>query len=207
MSHDVVEPCRPSARHDGDVAPGHGGTTRQPGAWSRRRWLGLALAAAGAQLAGCGRGESAPAAAETQALDALRTASLANLDGGTETLSQWAGQPWLVNFWATWCPPCVHEMPDLDRLQADFPQVRFIGLGIDSIDSMRNFRERVPVAYPLLEARADGLDWSRALGNEAGGLPFTMILDASGNIRYRVSGRIDPEVLAAQLRPLVSVAG
>ncbi|MCK9511521.1 MAG: TlpA family protein disulfide reductase [Pigmentiphaga sp.] len=205
MTRPVAELGRLSVSDHGMAPAPHGPAA---GAWSRRRWLGLALAVAGVQLAGCGRDESSPAAAaEIRALAALRAASLANLDGGTESLSQWAGQPWLVNFWATWCPPCVHEMPDLDRLQADFPQVRFIGLGIDSIESMRAFRERVPVGYPLLEARAEGLDWSRALGNEAGGLPFTFILDASGNLRYRVAGRIDPEVLTAQLRPLVDTAG
>ena len=155
-------------------------------------------------LAACDRAPAVPAATQDPArgLARLMTLALPDLDGGQQTLAQWAGQPLLVNFWATWCAPCVHEMPDLDALQREFPGVRFVGLGIDSLDNLRAFRERIPVGYPLLEARSVGLDLMRELGNTTGGLPYTVLVDRHGQVRHRVAGQIRPEALRAELHAL-----
>lgn len=182
-------------------------SSEMPRSLARRRGV-LALAGAGLlALTGCERQAEAPpsrsnAAGPEQAVTSLMGLVLPDLDGGEQALAAWQGQAMLINFWATWCAPCVHEMPDLDALQAEFPQVRFVGLGIDSLENMRQFRERVPVSYPLLGARAVGLDLMKQLGNTAGGLPYTLLLDARGQIRRQVAGQIDPAALRRDLQQL-----
>ncbi len=163
----------------------------------------LLAAAATLVLGACGREPDANGAAGSgNPSDALFRLTLSDLASQPQPLAQWRGQPVLVNFWATWCAPCVEEMPDLNALQAEFPGVRFLGLGVDSADALREFSERIPVDYPLLAARAEGLDLMRALGSQTGGLPYTVLIDSASRIRHTVSGQIDPAALRAQLRGL-----
>lgn len=173
---------------------------------SRRHVLLAGAAGAGLWLAGC-QPEPQPGGArpanQADALAGLMALVLPDLAGQQQALAQWAGQPLLINFWATWCAPCVHEMPDLDALQQAFPQVRFVGLGIDSLDNMRQFQARIPVRYPLLEARSVGLDLMRQLGNTSGGLPYTLLVSATGVVQHRVAGQIQPQALRQALQALV----
>jgi len=121
--------------------------------------------------------------------------TLPDLSDQAQPLSQYRGRPLLVNFWATWCAPCVQEMPELSQLAQQHPQVQFLGIGIDTAANMREFIEKVPVSYPLLVAGHGGIDWVRALGNAPGGLPFTVLFDADGSIHHKVLGKIDKDAL------------
>lgn len=168
---------------------------------NRRQWL--AAAAAATLLTACGRdADTEHAAGAANPEQALFELTLSDLRDRPQALEQWQGQPVLVNFWATWCAPCVEEMPDLNALQGEFPQVRFLGLGVDSAASLREFSERIPVDYPLLVARAEGLDLMRELGNEAGGLPFTVLIGSDSKMQHSVAGQIDPGALRTQLSRL-----
>ncbi len=162
----------------------------------------LLLAAMAWLLVACGDDSNEATAVVEHPAQAIFSLTLPDLQEAPQELAQWRGQPMLVNFWATWCAPCVEEMPDLNALQAEFPNVRFVGLGVDSLESLREFSERIPVDYPLLVARSEGFDLMRELGNEAGGLPFTVLIDSTERIPHRVAGQIDPEALRAQLRSL-----
>lgn len=162
----------------------------------RRVVLAAALAGAVGLLPGCKREESPAAASPVD----LFSRSYPDTNGVLQPLAQWKGRQLVVNFWATWCAPCVKEMPDLDRLSKEFPHIHFLGIGIDSSDNIAQFLQKVPVAYPLLEARADGLDLMRDLGNASGGLPFTVIMSSDGKIMRSISGQIDPSELAGYLR-------
>src|SRR5690606_22268983 len=72
---------------------------------------------------------------------------------GTETdLTQYLGKPLVLNFWATWCPPCVKEMPDLDALHQKYPNIHFVGLAVDTVKNIEKFLQKVQVGYPLLVA-------------------------------------------------------
>jgi thiol-disulfide isomerase/thioredoxin len=88
----------------------------------------------------------------------------------------------LLNFWATWCPPCVTELPLLDRFHRDQPADgwRVVGLAVDQRDAVIEFLSQHPVSFPIALAGADGVGLSRRLGNTAGALPFTVLFGRTG---------------------------
>ncbi len=125
-------------------------------------------------------------------LAALWQAKLSDQRGHTQSLAQYQGSPLVVNFWAAWCKPCVEEMPALSDLQNKYAPkgVRFIGIAIDSVANVVKFEKKVKVNYPLYSAGYEGLELAHAMGNTQGGLPFTVFIDASGNIRSRLLGSV-----------------
>ncbi len=131
--------------------------------------------------------------------DALFDHSFPDIDGKQFAMRGFLGKPVVVNFWATWCPPCVREMPDIDALRAKYPGIQFLGLGIDIASNVRIFLQKVHVSYPLLLAGNGGIALMRPLGNTAGGLPFTVVFDAQGQVVHKVLGQIKPDVLAQTL--------
>ena len=129
-------------------------------------------------------------------------------DGQPKSLETLRGQITVVNFWATWCAPCVEEMPALSALYqqiqqasgAPRPRVEFIGVAIDRADQVAEFARRSPVSYPLVVAGAAGSELGRALGNEAGALPFTAVIDSNGRVVERTLGIVDLEKLRTLLK-------
>ena len=120
----------------------------------------------------------------------LWTLRLDRPEGGALELASLRGKPLVLNFWATWCPPCLREMPALDRFhQAWGPKGwQVVGLAIDGPTPVRGFLARTPVRFPIALAGLDGTDLVRALGNASGGLPFTVVIDAGGRVRQRKLG-------------------
>ena len=100
------------------------------------------------------------------------------------------GKPLVLNFWATWCGPCVKEMPELDRFAQEMaPQGwQVLGVAIDKADAVRAFLQTTPVRFPIAIAGLEGLGLVQALGNTNGGLPFTLVLDAQGQVLQRKMG-------------------
>lgn len=166
---------------------------------NRRSWL--LLLATGAGAAGLGIAvnwwRTEPGTAGAEATAAFFSASFPDASGRPQPLSQWRGRPLVVNFWATWCPPCVEEMPDLQRVRDAYRErgVEVIGIGIDNADKIAAFRETHRLTLPLLVAGVGGSDLNRALGNSTGALPYTLLIGADGRIRERHLGQVKPEQL------------
>ena len=176
---------------------------------NRRNWIiagtGTAAAAAGLgwQLL---RSPQAPAA--NAPLDegsmAFWQSSFTQPDGQTLAMASLRGQPLVLNFWATWCPPCVKEMPELDRYaqQAAARGIRVLGLAVDNPTAVRQYLQKAPVRYAIALAGFDGTDLSRKLGNASGSLPFTAVFARSGAVVQRRLGETNFEELSAWTRAL-----
>ncbi len=146
---------------------------------------------------------AAPGAKPLLNPDALLEAKLPDMDGREVPFKKYLGKPLVVNFWATWCAPCVEEMPALNEMAQSMPDIQFVGIGIDTADKMREFVAKIPVSYPLLVAGHGGIALLRELGNATGGLPFTVMLDANGSMIDTILGQVQPADLQDRIRALV----
>ena len=156
--------------------------------------IGLIFAGLGASL-GAKKFEPAPAADNaTQKLFAL---SLNDAQSKPQAIKQWQGKFLVVNFWATWCKPCVEEMPELSLIHAEMSPkgIKVIGLAVDSPSNVREFAEKHKFSYPLLVAGASGTELAKRLGNRIDGLPYTALIDDKGIVLRKKAGRIREEEL------------
>lgn len=123
--------------------------------------------------------------------------------GASLDLGSLKGKVSVINFWATWCPPCVEEMPELDELYTTElkPEgIEMIGIAIDSPSAVKTFLEKTSVQYPILMAGFGGTELAKDLGNDQGGLPFTVILSEDGNVLLKKAGRIQMESIRNALK-------
>ena len=160
---------------------------------------GVALAAGGAGL-GAAWWQRGPAA--DSAGNDIRAVSFPRPDGGALQLTDFDGHTLLLNFWATWCPPCVTELPLLDSFHREQAARgwRVVGLAVDQGPAVAEFLARHPVSFPIGLAGLEGVGWSRRLGNTTGALPFTVVFDRDGIPVDRKLGAITREDLTAWLR-------
>jgi len=163
--------------------------------------VALAFGAAGTWF-GARKFDTQPA--QPQASAAFYALSLPDSRGANAAMAQWKGRPLVLNFWATWCAPCVEEMPELTALQAEIQprNIQILGIGIDNAASIGAFADKYRIGYPLYVAGIDGSELSRQLGNQAGGLPFTVLLDASGKVSKTYLGRLKMDELRRDLATL-----
>ncbi|MDB5799610.1 MAG: thioredoxin [Rhodocyclales bacterium] len=141
--------------------------------------LGAALAGAGAWLV-VGHLVTPDGNAAAEKLFALH---LPDSDGKTLAFAQWRGKPMVVNFWATWCPPCREEMPLLDRVARANPGIQFVGISVDDKEHVAAFRSANPTSYPLPITGMDISPLAAELGNKAMALPFTVFVSADGTLK------------------------
>ncbi|MBU3669110.1 MAG: TlpA family protein disulfide reductase [Polynucleobacter sp.] len=118
-------------------------------------------------------------------------------DGKSANIDDWRGKVLVVNFWASWCPPCVEEMPTLDKIAQEYASknVLIVGIGIDSPSNIRQFLEKTPVSYPIMIGGLDGSALAKQMGNAQGALPYTVIINAKGKSVFTKLGKISEEEL------------
>ncbi len=122
----------------------------------------------------------------------LFATSLPDVKNQSQPLAQWKGKILLVNFWATWCHPCVQEMPELSNLQAKgkINNLQVIGIGIDSPENIQQFAAKYKISYPLYVGGVSASELMRKLGDGAGGLPFSLLIGPDGQVKKTYLGSL-----------------
>ncbi|MCG6941537.1 MAG: TlpA family protein disulfide reductase [Thiohalocapsa sp.] len=130
---------------------------------------------------------------------------LPDLSGQEVASNAWAGKVVVLNFWASWCPSCLKEMPMLDELQrgVDPGRLKVVGVAIDAPDEVQRFLGENRVDYQIVLGGADTVELSRRLGNRTSGLPFTVVFDALGRRVYSHTGEITPADVRERILPLL----
>ena len=167
-----------------------------------RRTVLVAGVAASASVAGLGAAWWSNRTAPMTAGADVWSMKFKQPDGGDLRLNEFRGRPLLLNFWATWCPPCVSEMPLLDRFHREQPAqgLRVVGLAVDNLMPVMNFLKQRPVSFHIGLAGLEGVDLSRALGNRTGALPFSILFDRRGSAIDRRLGTLTDEDLRSWLK-------
>lgn len=183
-------------------------STPSPSDSNRRRLLARAAIAAGLVGAGVAwwRGQAQKVSEgassnqrDAQALAAFWSLNLATPSGKELAVSSLRGKPLLINFWATWCPPCVEELPLIDGFfqKNTVNGWQVLGLAVDQPAAVNAFLAKMPLKFPIAMAGLAGIEMSKSFGNLSGGLPFTVVLNLSGDIAQRKIGRVSLDDLSA----------
>ena len=158
---------------------------------------GVAVLAA---IAGSGLAlKKQPAGLDMETQQALWNAEFDTPDGQVLKMQNLQGRPLVINFWATWCAPCVEEMPLLDIFfrQNVAKGWQMVGLAIDQPSRVRQYLSQNAISYPIGLAGMTGTELGRLLGNEVGGLPFTVVLDGKGSLIQRKLGKLSAQEIQA----------
>jgi thiol-disulfide isomerase/thioredoxin len=166
---------------------------------NRRQWItiigiGFFALAAGALSA---HWFSQSGAVNEEAVKTVFSNEWQSPDGKTINTSAWEGKVLVLNFWASWCPPCVEEMPELDSLQRALADknVLFVGIAVDSPSNVRDFLKKTPVSYPIVMGGMNASGIYKALGNTQSALPYTVVISSKGKVVNTKLGKIDEDSL------------
>lgn len=163
----------------------------------------LASVAATAALGGAGlawwRSQTADTLPEVTPVDGLWAMKWDTPQGTVLPMESFRGRPLLLNFWATWCPPCIEELPLINAFYQENKGKgwQVLGLAVDGLTPVQSFLQKMRLDFPIGMAGMSGAELGRGLGNLTGGLPFTVVLGASGQILHRKLGRLNAADLTA----------
>jgi thiol-disulfide isomerase/thioredoxin len=112
--------------------------------------------------------------------------SLMDVSGQLRNVSEWQGKVLVINFWATWCPPCLEEIPHFINLQDKYGDqgLQFLGIALEDVDDVTSFANKLGINYPLLVGEQEVIKLAGKFGNRIGGLPYTVVLDRTGIINF-----------------------
>ena len=163
----------------------------------RRRLIGAAgviatLGGATVALRRPGKPAAAPVSAPAQA---FWDAHFERPEGGELAAASLRGKPLVLNFWATWCAPCVKELPELSQFQREQRGWQVVGVAVDAVAPVREFLRKLPLDFPVGMAGLSGMELTRTLGNPQGGLPFSVAFNAQGELIWHKLGPTSLEEL------------
>jgi thiol-disulfide isomerase/thioredoxin len=143
------------------------------------------------------------------AVQSLPDFQLPDLTGRQIASNTWAGKVLVLNFWATWCPPCRREMPLFVEAQKRYGtnDLQVVGIAIDTKDEVASYLAQHPVNYPILLGETQAIELAHQLGDRLEGLPFTVIFDRFGNRIHSQLGEVTHSLLREQLVPLLTDHG
>ncbi len=135
----------------------------------------------------------------------MRSVTLEDVDGEPRILAEWAGRPLLVNFWATWCPPCREEIPLLSAAQDAYAArgLQVVGIALDDVGPVRSFVDQIGINYPSLLGGDTGDTLMHEFGNR-GSLPFTVLIDRDGAVHATKLGPFTAAELAFAVDELLA---
>ncbi|ADE16581.1 Redoxin domain protein [Nitrosococcus halophilus Nc 4] len=130
---------------------------------------------------------------------------LPDVNGVEHDIREWDGKVLVINFWATWCPPCLKEIPEFIELQKSLggKGLQFIGVAIDTPDKVKAFIEKHGINYPILVSQEKGTLVTTDYGNDLGVLPYTAFINRAGQITYTHAGALDKETTKNFILPLL----
>ncbi len=134
-----------------------------------------------------------------------REFKLPDLAGKPRSLSEWRGQVVVLNFWATWCPPCREEIPLFIDLQNRHGRdgLQFLGVAIDRQEDVARYYVQIGMNYPTLIGNDDAIEIMRDYGNRMGSLPYSVIIDRDGQLKARKLGAFRGQELESLLTPIL----
>ncbi len=132
--------------------------------------------------------------------------TLPDVAGNQHAISEWQGKIRVINFWATWCPPCLKEMPEFIALQEQYAAkgLQFIGIAIDDQEPVEKYLASTKVNYPILIGDVTGIALAHQLGNIVDAVPFTVIVNQQGQIIHRQPGEFSKEEIMKIITPLLN---
>jgi thiol-disulfide isomerase/thioredoxin len=178
-------------------------STSEEHAVSRRHWilagLGVTAGLAGAMVAWQ---KFQPHAVMDEAIQNFWSQEFEKPEGGTLFMKALQGKPLLINFWATWCPPCIEELPLIDAFfnQHKTKSFQVVGLAVDQPSMVRRYLSQRPLSFPVGLAGFNGTELGKTLGNSQSVLPFSVIFDAKGRLLAQKAGKLDQSDLEAWLK-------
>ena len=178
-------------------------STSEEHAVSRRHWilagLGVTAGLAGAMVAWQ---KFQPHAVMDEAIQNFWLQEFEKPEGGTLFMKALQGKPLLINFWATWCPPCIEELPLIDAFfnQNKSKSFQVVGLAVDQPSMVRRYLSQRPLSFPVGLAGFNGTELGKTLGNSQSVLPFSVIFDAKGRLLAQKAGKLDQSDLKAWLK-------
>ncbi|MEE7627540.1 TlpA disulfide reductase family protein [Methylobacter sp. Wu8] len=144
--------------------------------------------------------------AEKTGPSALPEFNLPDLSGRQHNISEWRGKVLVINFWATWCPPCLKEIPDFVALQAQYADkdLQFIGIALEDREPVAEYTAATQINYPILLGGDNGIALSQQLGNTIGAVPYTLVVDRKGQIIFRHPGELSKQQIMEVVTPILN---
>jgi peroxiredoxin len=136
----------------------------------------------------------------------LPSFSMQDTTGATRHSSEWKGKILIVNFWATWCPPCLEEMPELVVFHSQYSTqgVQVVGVAVDNLEQVRNFMELYDINFPVVLGENNAIELGKKMGNRISALPYTAIFDQNGKTLYAQPGKVSIDILEGVVKPHIS---